>query len=183
MSFRTLALVATLAVATAGPGWAADLPAVQHDPDTIGIGMGYFDATENDPRDPAGDFRLEYRSGTPLLPFLNSVVEVKPWAGLEATTDGGVYGAGGFLFDVKIGEHFAIVPSVGVGLFEDFGGKDLGSVIEFRSTLELNYIFDDRSRMGLALGHISNAEITDRNPGAEIVTVYYHMPLARLLGE
>lgn len=153
-----------------------------YDPDLVSLGIGHFDVLMNDPRNEAGDFRLEYRSGTGLVPFVESIVKIKPWAGLEATDDGGVYGVGGFLFDVPIGDSLAFVPNVGVGLFHDGGGKNMGSTIEFRSTLELDYKFEDKSRMGFAFGHISNAGITHTNPGAEILTVYYHMPLSRLVG-
>ena len=52
--------------------------------------------------------------------------------------------------------------------------------MEFRSTIELGYRFDDRSRLSLAFGHLSNAGIGDSNPGTEVLTLYYHLPIDRL---
>jgi hypothetical protein len=43
--------------------------------------------------------------------------------------------------------------------------------------LELAYRFDNRSRLGLAVSHYSNASIGDTNPGTETATVYYSIPL------
>jgi lipid A 3-O-deacylase len=81
------------------------------------------------------------------------------------------------LGDWRIGERFLITPSFGAGLYHDGGGKNLGHTIEFRSQLEIGYEFDDKSRIGLAGGHISNAALSDRNPGTEIINLYYHQPI------
>ena len=49
--------------------------------------------------------------------------------------------------------------------------------VEFLSQLELGYLFDNNHRIGIAGGHISNAGLGDRNPGTEILNVYYHIPV------
>ncbi len=144
------------------------------DPDFLSVGAGWYDF--NDDRD-AVDFRLEYRSGWKMLGF------VKPWAGLEATSDRAVYGVAGILVDVFFGRRMVLTPSFGVGAYADGDGKDLGHTIEFRSQLELGYRFDDRSRLSLAVGHISNASLGDVNPGTEIATLYYHIPMRVLTGD
>jgi hypothetical protein len=72
-----------------------------------------------------------------------------------------------------------VTPSFGVGAYSDGDGKDLGNTVEFRSQIEGGYRFDDRSRLTLALSHISNASLGDRNPGVNILSVYYHIPLTR----
>ncbi|MBO6784517.1 MAG: acyloxyacyl hydrolase, partial [Alphaproteobacteria bacterium] len=61
--------------------------------------------------------------------------------------------------------------------YADGNGKDLGHTIEFRSQLEIGYRFDDRSRLSFAVSHISNASLGDSNPGTEIATIYYHIPI------
>lgn len=143
-------------------------PAIADDPDFIVVGGGWYDF--NDDQD-AFDFRLEYRSGYKALGFL------KPWAGIEATTEQAVYGAVGVLTDIYFGRRWVFTPSFGAGLYADGNGKDLGHTIEFRSQLEFGYRFDDRSRVSLAVSHISNAGLGDSNPGTEIATIYYHVPL------
>jgi len=76
-----------------------------------------------------------------------------------------------------------LTPSFGVGAYDEGDGKDLGDTIEFRSQVELAYRFDNRSRVGVAFSHISNAGIGDRNPGTEILNVYYAYPLDAIFGK
>jgi hypothetical protein len=59
----------------------------------------------------------------------------------------------------------------------------MGSFIEFRSTVEAGYKFDDASRLTVAYGHISNAGLTSVNHGAEILTLYYHIPVDKIFGK
>lgn len=147
-------------------------PAMADDPDFLVIGGGWYDW--NDDKD-AFDFRLEYRSDFKALGFL------KPWVGVEATTDQAVYGVGGVLVDLFFGRRWVFTPSFGAGAYADGNGKDLGHTIEFRSQLEFGYRFDDRSRVSLAVSHISNASLGDSNPGTEIATIYYHIPMSDII--
>lgn len=136
--------------------------------DRVSVGLGYYDVFDNEE---AVDFRIEYRPGTPII------WELRPWLGAEVTSDGAVYGAAGFLYDFHLGNNWMLIPSLGAGLYADGDGKDLGSVIEFRSMLELGYQFDNASRASVGFSHISNAGIDNRNPGTEILSLYYHMPM------
>ncbi len=71
-----------------------------------------------------------------------------------------------------------VTPSFGGGFYADGSGKKLGHEIEFRSQIELAYRFDNRSRLGVAFSHISNASIGgDKNPGVEVLNIYYALPL------
>jgi hypothetical protein len=150
----------------------AAAPLRAQDPSFLAFGLGYYDVYHQD--DTAVDFRLEYRHGEKFWIF-------KPWIGVEATSDGAFYGVAGVLVDVFFGKRVVLTPSFGAGLYAEGDGKDLGHVIEFRSQIELAYRFDDRSRLGLAFSHISNASIGDENPGVEILSVYYSLPLDSLL--
>jgi lipid A 3-O-deacylase len=138
------------------------------DPSFVALGAGAFDVLHEDT---AGEFRGEYRSNYRLLGFL------KPFAGLSVTTDRAVYGYGGFGVDVYFGPNWVLTPNAAVGGFDRGDGKDIGSTIEFRTGAELAYRFDDHSRLGLAFHHISNAGITKRNPGAEMLMLMYAIPL------
>ena len=141
------------------------------DPAFISLGLGYYDVNERE--DDAVDFRAEYRHGEKLWIF-------KPWAGIEATSDGALYGVGGILIDIFFGRRLVVTPSFGAGAYYEGDGRDLGSVIEFRSQIEVAYRFNDRSRLGIALSHISNAGIGDDNPGTEILTLYYSIPFGKI---
>ncbi len=158
--------VASLFLLPSLPVWSAE-----DDPAFIGLGLGYFDGLQDD--DTAVDFRLEYRHDERWWIF-------KPWAGLEVTSDAAIYGMAGVLVDIYFGRRVVLTPSFGAGAYSKGDGKDLGSVIEFRSQIELAYRFNDRSRLALALSHISNASIGSDNPGTEVLTVYYHLPLDSL---
>jgi len=135
----------------------------------LSIGTGWYDFNDN--RD-AVDFRIEYRPNTKYVKI------IKPWIGMQLTTDNAAYALTGILSDVYISKRLILTPSFGVGLYSDGNGKNLGSTIEFRSQLELGYEFNNKSRISLAVSHISNAHLTDQNPGTEIFNIYYHMPLS-----
>lgn len=154
-----LALIVFLALSITMPAKASDL---------LSLGVGYYDINDNEE---AADFRLEYRWDEPLAWV------IKPWAGAEVSSDGAVYGLGGLLADIKVGNGFLITPSFGAGLYSDGDGKDLGHVVEFRSQLEMGWEFQNQSRLGIAFGHISNAGLDDKNPGTEILNAYYHVPV------
>lgn len=134
----------------------------------LSLGVGYYDVFDDHD---AADFRIEYRPGASLF------WELKPFLGLEVTSDGGIWGGAGFLYDFHLTPQWVLTPSLAAGLYSDGDGKDLGSTIEFRSQMELGYQFENASRLGVAISHISNASIGDRNPGTEIISLYYHIPM------
>ena len=142
------------------------------DPSLLSVGIGAFDPIQDDNQ--AVDFRLEYRHGGKLW-------LVKPWVGVEGTSDGAFYGAGGLLADIFLGP-IVLTPSLGVGGFAEGDGKDLGHAVEFRSQIEVAYKFADQSRVGVAFSHISNSSLGDKNPGVEVLTVYYSLPVGRIFG-
>lgn len=140
----------------------------------LALGGGGFDVFDNAEQDKAADFRAEYRFGNPF--FLN----VKPFIALEATSDGGGGAFGGLIADWSY-NNWVFSPSFAAGAWGEGGGKDMGSVIEFRSQIEAGYRFDNGWRTTLALSHISNAEIGDDNPGAEQIVFYLHIPADSIL--
>ena len=149
-------------------------PAKADDPDFLAFGGGYFDW--NRQKAPAAEFRLEYRSDRKLWIF-------KPLGGIMGTSSGAVYAFAGVGVDVFLGRRLVFTPSFAPGYYEKGSGLDLGHELEFRSQIEFAYRFDDRSRLGLAVSHMSNASITDKNPGTESAILYHSMPLSRIFGE
>jgi hypothetical protein len=172
---KVLALAAALlgvqAAAQALPGHAGE-PFASDDPAFLGVALGWYDGNLRD--DQAVDLRVEYRHDARLFGLL------KPWAGLEATSDGGFWGGAGVLLDLYFGRRVVLTGSFAPGVYSNGSGKDLGYPLEFRSQIELGYRFDDRSRLSLALSHLSNAGLGDTNPGTEILSLYYHVPLGEL---
>ena len=168
VKWTTLSLV--LAIFSALPlfSWNARAQE-QAESDLLSLSIGYFDAGDNQN---ALDARIEYRWGDPL------VWVVKPWAGAEITSDGAIYGLGGLTADITLNGRWTLAPGIGGGLYMDGNGKDLGSVIAFRSQLEALYALDNGQRLGIAASHISNAGIGSKNPGTEVLSLYWHLPVS-----
>ncbi|MEE2689704.1 MAG: acyloxyacyl hydrolase [Pseudomonadota bacterium] len=118
-------------------------------------------------------FNVEYRSDFDFW-------KIRPFVGGFATSDASIYGYFGLLVDIYFGRRWVLTPNTAVGAYAEGDGQDLGHVIEFRSGLELAYRFDDRSRLGFAVHHLSNASIGSKNPGTETALLYYSIPLDSL---
>lgn len=151
------------------------------DPSFISLGAGGTDILNQQSR-AAADFRAEYRSGLSLLPFFEQYFKIKPWAGIETTTRQSVWAGGGVVLEIPLGPHWVLTPHAGVGYYGQGNGKNLGSVVEFQSTFEGGYVFDDGSRLVAGFSHTSNAGITRRNPGTEAAVISYQIPLATVAG-
>lgn len=157
-----------LAVLIAGGISGGAATACADDPDFLSFGGGWFDIVNRD--DDAGEARVEYRSDYRFW-------LLKPFGGVMVNTDGGVHAYAGILSDFYFGRRIVISPSVAPGYYHKGDGKDLGHELEIRSQLEVAYRLDDRSRVGVAFSHMSNAGLGDRNPGSESLTVYYSIPV------
>jgi lipid A 3-O-deacylase len=105
--------------------------------------------------------------------FSNDWAGFRPQAGLFVTEDSGAYLYGGLGYPFAFNEQWSLTPSVSAGYYHEGAGKDLGNDLEFYSQLRLEYRLAAGSRVGLGIGHISNASIGDRNPGAETLYLSY----------
>jgi hypothetical protein len=144
------------------------------DPDFFSFGAGVFDFNDNKT---AAMGAVEYRSDKKYL-FL------KPFGGFMMNGDRGRDIYLGVLMDIFFGRRLVVTPNFAPSLYwKGTSGKDLGHPLEFRSGLEIAYRFDDRSRLGLAVHHLSNASISDDNPGTELLTLYYSLPMDGLFGK
>ncbi|MCF8029524.1 MAG: acyloxyacyl hydrolase, partial [Desulfohalobiaceae bacterium] len=47
----------------------------------------------------------------------------------------------------------------------------------FRSALKLSYELENRSRIGVRFGHVSNAGLGETNPGSEFLSLIYSIHL------
>jgi hypothetical protein len=149
-------------------------PAFADEPAFLAASAGWFDINDDQG---AAEFRLELRA-----PERWKLWVFTPMAGLMATSDGSTYAYGGIGLDIFFGKRVVLTPSFAVGAYSEGDGKDLGHTIEFRSAIELAYRFDDRSRLGLSFYHLSNAHLDDNNPGTEVLSVTYALPLDRIFG-
>ena len=151
------------------------------------FGIGIYDVKfDGSTTNYATDLRYERRFENILIdigPKEDNFFYLKPFAGIEVTADSALYLLGGIYLDDNLGElmsgddnkwHFT--PSFGFGYYDNGHGKKLGNNLEFRTTLELSYQLKNSDRIGISFGHISNANIGDKNPGVEIISLSYQKP-------
>jgi hypothetical protein len=100
-----------------------------------------------------------------------------PVAGVMGNSDmgGDIYAGVGI--DFFVGDNWVVTPSFAPSLYWRGSSKNLGEVLEFRSSIGVVYKFDDRSRLGVELFHLSNAGLDDHNPGTEVLLAKYSMPV------
>lgn len=141
-----------------------------HATDYLTVGAGYFNVLDQDHTDAAGSFMVEYR-GEYVWGGL------RPAIGFSTTSHGSAYGYAGGYYDWNFYDRLYVSPNFMAGAYAQGGGADLGHAIEFRSGLELGYEFEDTQRVSVAFNHTSNASLGDKNPGVEILTFNYSIPL------
>lgn len=132
-------------------------------PHYLNLAVGSFEAFDD--RDDALAGQVEFRFGRKLL-YLG------PLFGVLANADGGAIGYAGIYLDLALG-NFILSPQTGVGAYEKGNSKDLGGTFEFISGLGLSYQFADRSRLGFRYEHISNLNLNNINPGADLLLLNY----------
>ena len=151
------------------------------------FGIGYYDVKfDGSSTNKATYFRYERRFDKVLVdigPEEDNYFYLKPFAGIEATSKSAYYILGGIYLEDNLGQlfigdksNFIFTPSFGAGYYDDGNGKKLGNKIEFRTTLEISYEMQNKNRIGLSFSHISNANIGNKNPGVEIISLSYQIP-------
>ena len=92
--------------------------------------------------------------------------KISPITGFMITGDNSTYLYTGIEANYNIG-IINLVPSFSPGLYGQGDGKDLGHVIEFKSELKLSLDLPKDTEFGFSLNHMSNADLSDKNPGTD----------------
>jgi lipid A 3-O-deacylase len=80
----------------------------------------------------------------------------------------------------SLGPGWYGIVCAGPGIYSHDGADhDLGGPLEFLTRIELARSLGNGRRVGIMLAHISNAHIGWRNPGNEILSLTYALPLGR----
>jgi hypothetical protein len=157
--------------------------------DVISFGLYDIEKWElaGEQSDEAYDYRYERRFDYSLFeigPEAEDFFNLKPFVGIEVTSDEAYYLLGGIYLDDNLGtiffgdkSSFILTPSFGAGYYDEGKGKKLGHEIEFRTAIEISYEFINKNRIGLSLSHTSNANLGDKNPGVEVLSVSYQFPV------
>ncbi len=151
------------------------------------FGLGIYDIKfDGSEKNQASDLRYEFRSDNSILnigPEEDNFFFLKPFFGAEYTSDSASYILTGIYVEDNLGQllqgkqnKYFFTPSFGVGIYDDGSGKKLGNDIQFRTSLEVSYELKNKNRIGISFSHISNANLGDKNPGVEILSLSYHIP-------
>jgi lipid A 3-O-deacylase len=135
-------------------------------PNYLDLGLGVFDVGSNNKNNLAG--QLQLRIGKKLW-FIG------PAIGILGNLDGGYYAYGGIYAEIAW-KNLVFTPVLAAGAYEEGAGKDLGGTFQFRTSLGVAYQFDNLSRFGLQIAHISNADLLDYNPGEEEIYLTFAWP-------
>lgn len=137
--------------------------------ETIAVSVGRFNYARPNPETELG---MELR-------FAPRKWNLAPMMGLAGTDDGVAFVYGGLRRELRLDSKWSLTPSFAGSLYDRGGGHDLGGPIEFRSALEISFQTGRRSRVGLAIYHLSNAGIHRRNPGSNSVVLTLSLPVSR----
>ena len=151
------------------------------------FGIGIYDVKlDGTDTNEAIDIRYEHRFDKTIFdigPNEDNFFFLKPFVGLEYTDDNASYFISGIYLEDNIGQliqgkenRLIFTPSFGVGYYDDGSGKKLGNNVQFRTTIEFSYELKNKNRIGFSFGHISNANLGDKNPGVEIFNISYQIP-------
>jgi hypothetical protein len=157
--------LAGLLLAAAGPARAEDrAPLGPH----LAVTAGVTEIVDPQPR---GLYAIAWQDR-------RGAYKASPWVFVEATTRDTFFGFGALL-DLPVGSRCLVTPSLAGALYHDHDGLGLGSMVEFRSALDLTW----RIRtgwIGASVLHYSNARISgDRNPGTEALLFVWATPIGR----
>ncbi|NOQ78896.1 MAG: acyloxyacyl hydrolase [Gammaproteobacteria bacterium] len=133
---------------------------------SLNLALGSFDVSHS----ATAMGQIEYAFATEWSGF-------KPHLGLFFTTDSAAYLYAGVGYPFSINNKWSLTPSLSAGYYNDGADTELGYDVEFYSQLRLEYNLENDAKIGLGFGHISNCDLGDRNPGAEIIYLNYSISL------
>ena len=125
---------------------------------------GTFDVIDKEGDDKTSLFGIEHKN--PDLFRDTFLGEFKPVSGAFITGNSSVYLYTGIEGQYGLGP-LKILPSFTPGYYEKGDGKDLGSVLEFKSEIKLGLEIFDNSKLSYSYSHISNNNWGDTNPGTD----------------
>jgi hypothetical protein len=92
---------------------------------------------------------------------------LRPVVGALAGSSGGGYLFTGLVLELPLPGGFQVSPGFSPGIVFSQGQRDLGSPIEFRSSIELSRELVPPVRLVISFSHLSNGGLSHHNPGVE----------------
>ena len=125
---------------------------------------GTFDLIDKEGDDQTSLFGIEHKN--PNLFRDTFLGKFKPVTGAFITGNSSVYFYTGVEGQYGIGP-LKILPSFAPGYYEKGDGKDLGSVLEFKSEIKVGLDIFENSKLSYSYSHISNNDWGSINPGTD----------------
>jgi hypothetical protein len=100
-----------------------------------------------------------------------------PGGGVIAGDDHSRYAYANLSREFLLGRAWTVTASLGAGHFHGGSEVDLGHPLIFQSGIELGRWIEGGWRVGLAFDHLSNAGLSEHNPGTEVLVLRVSMPL------
>ena len=130
----------------------------------ISFYTGTFDVIDKEGDDQTSLFGIEHKN--PNLFRDTFLGKFKPISGAFMTGNSSIY-----LYTGVEGEYgivpLKILPSFSPGYYEKGDGKDLGSVLEFKSEVKVGFDIFENSKLSYSYSHISNNDWGETNPGTD----------------
>ena len=125
---------------------------------------GTFDTIDKEGDDQATLYGIEHNN--PILFRDTFIGRFSPITGGFVTDKSSIYLYTGVQAQYEIGS-LNIIPSFAPGYYEKGDGKDLGSVMEFKSEIKLGLDVFENSKLSYSYSHISNNDWGKTNPGTD----------------
>lgn len=136
-------------------------------PSLLLIGAGYANASHYSD----GFFQVEYQHRSYLWQYL------RPQITFLFSKRYSKYMGLGVGWEFYLNKHLIITPSFSPGIYWQGKGRDLGYPLEFRSALEIVYEMENKGRIGIQIFHLSNAHLSQKNPGLNALILCLAFPL------
>ena len=130
----------------------------------ISFFTGTFDVIDKEGDDKTSLFGIEHKN--PDLFRDTFLGKFKPITGGFITGNNSAYFYTGIEAQYGLGP-LKILPSFAPGYYEKGDGKDLGSVLEFKSELKVGLDIFENSKLSYSYSHISNNYWGETNPGTD----------------
>ena len=150
------------------------LKSKNEDPNLLMFGAGAYNFTRSNSKHKTGALQLEFKG--PSF-FGKNRLRIKPFVALLGTFQRSLWLGAGVNFDIYLFDPVICTLGFGPGLFYKGKGKDLGYPLEMRSSVEIAYRFASKSRLGVQFYHLSNGSMARRNPGTEVLLLFYAIPI------
>ena len=128
--------------------------------------LGTFDTIDKEGDDKANLYGFEHKN--PIL-FRDTILgKFSPISGGFITDKNSIYLYTGVQVQYEMGP-LNIIPSFAPGYYEKGDGKDLGSVLEFKSEISFSFDISKNSTLGYSYSHVSNNDWGKggKNPGVD----------------